>query len=38
MSYVLTFVIRLGSDRMPVGFTTSYATSVYRHFRCEFDS
>jgi len=31
MSYILTFVIRLGRDRMPV------AISVYRHGCCEFD-
>jgi len=34
---VLTFVIRLGSDRMPDGITTSYAISVYHHWCCEFD-
>jgi len=38
MSYVLTFVIRVRRDGMPVGFTTSYAINVYYHWHCEFDS
>jgi hypothetical protein len=28
---------RRGRDRIVVGFTTTYAISVYRHWRCEFD-
>ena len=29
---------RRGGDRMIVGFTTTYAISVYHHWRCEFES
>ena len=29
---------RRGHDRMTVGFTTTYAISVYHHLRCEFES
>ena len=29
---------RRGRDRMIVGFTTTYAISVYHHLRCEFES
>ena len=29
---------RLGHDRMVVGFTTTYAISVYHHWCCEFES
>ena len=29
---------RRGRDRMVVGFTTTYAISVYHHKSCEFES
>jgi len=29
---------RCGRDRMVVGFTTTYATSAYNHWCCEFES
>ena len=29
---------RRGHDSMAIGFTTTYAISVYHHLRCEFES
>jgi hypothetical protein len=36
--FVFTSRDRRGRDRMVVGFTVTYATSAYHHYRCEFES